>query len=514
MAMPFGNARFASAEEVRAHGLLTADSGAMPLGFLIENGELTGQPVGNPLRQNAVLIGPSGSGKTTRVFIPFALHGRGERSVIWVDPKGDIGAVAGRLRAKVGSFYSINPRGVLADRPGYEDLKSCGFNVLKSLRSASPSFDADVGGLAEALIPMAGEQPFWPLMARALVSGLIMGEVIDAEAHACRPSLSRVRDELADVERLPQRLAELAHYRHRGLRNKVRPLLQKARSVMDVISTAASETEFLDDPEIAADLATDGGLDFASLRERPTTVCITVPAGTMERDSKWLRLTLSAALRDLMQAPEAGQLPVTIILDEYFLIANGGLKIIEQAWAFVRGFGIQLLVALQDLPQLQDLYPPPLVDVPRQCRRYHGARPERTDHGRVDVEARGRHHGHRPVSKRRRHAGSRMGRQEHGARQYRPQRRRELQPNTGALPQRRRSLRYARRSTLRLEEGPRQHDRHLRADLRGSVACSWPAQGGAAQPVFHQQIRRADHGRHGESVAVSARSEEAWSDLG
>ena len=357
MAMPFGNARFASAEEVRAHGLLTADSGAMPLGFLIENGELTGQPVGNPLRQNAVLIGPSGSGKTTRVFIPFALHGRGERSVIWVDPKGDIGAVAGRLRAKVGSFYSINPRGVLADRPGYEDLKSCGFNVLKSLRSASPSFDADVGGLAEALIPMAGEQPFWPLMARALVSGLIMGEVIDAEAHACRPSLSRVRDELADVERLPQRLAELAHYRHRGLRNKVRPLLQKARSVMDVISTAASETEFLDDPEIAADLATDGGLDFASLRERPTTVCITVPAGTMERDSKWLRLTLSAALRDLMQAPEAGQLPVTIILDEYFLIANGGLKIIEQAWAFVRGFGIQLLVALQDLPQLQDLYP-------------------------------------------------------------------------------------------------------------------------------------------------------------
>jgi type IV secretory pathway TraG/TraD family ATPase VirD4 len=45
------------------------------------------------------------------------------------------------------------------------------------------------------------------------------------------------------------------------------------------------------------------------------------------------------------------------VLEEYFLIASGGLKIIENCMAYVRGFGIQLMPVLQDLNQLQDLYP-------------------------------------------------------------------------------------------------------------------------------------------------------------
>jgi type IV secretory pathway TraG/TraD family ATPase VirD4 len=77
----------------------------------------------------------------------------------------------------------------------------------------------------------------------------------------------------------------------------------------------------------------------------------------MERHTKWLRLVLSAALRALMKPRRSGQLPVSFLLEEYFLIANGGLKIIESCMAYVRGFGIQLIPILQDLNQLQDLYP-------------------------------------------------------------------------------------------------------------------------------------------------------------
>lgn len=100
MAVPFGNMRFASVDEVRAHGPLTSDAGTMPLGFLIEDGKVTRHVVGNPLGQDAVPRGRSGSEKITTIFRSLALHAKGGRSVVLVDPKGEIHAVVRRKRGK------------------------------------------------------------------------------------------------------------------------------------------------------------------------------------------------------------------------------------------------------------------------------------------------------------------------------------------------------------------------------------------------------------------------------
>jgi type IV secretion system protein VirD4 len=207
---------------------------------------------------------------------------------------------------------------------------------------------------------MEGTQPFFPRSARNLSSALIMCEAVDAKAEGRAPSLGRVRDLLTNPAGLPAVLARIAASGHRGMANKSGPLMQEARSIRDVISEAAAQTEFLDDPEIVEDMVPDAtrrGPDFARMKDKATTVYLILPADMMERHTKWFRLVLSAALRSLMRPRLKGQLPVTFLLEEYFLIANGGLKIIESCMAYVRGFGIQLAPVLQDLNQLQDLYP-------------------------------------------------------------------------------------------------------------------------------------------------------------
>lgn len=183
-----------------------------------------------------------------------------------------------------------------------------------------------------------------------------MLEVVEAKKQGRAPSIGRVRDLLTDPRGLPPVLGRMAMSRHRGMRNKAGPLLQKAKSIRDVIAEAAAQTEFLDDEEMIADMAKPGP-DWSALKRRATTVYLILPAEMMERHTKWFRLALSAALRAVMRRREPGEVPVSFLLDEYFLIANGGLKIVENCMAYVRGFGVQLIPMLQDLNQLQDLYP-------------------------------------------------------------------------------------------------------------------------------------------------------------
>jgi type IV secretion system protein VirD4 len=357
--MPFGSASFATRAQCVEHGLMTDSPLAIPFGQLVENGAFTMKrtdAVGYDGERHALLFGANGSGKSLRVLANLLLNSTSQRSFIVVDPKGELAAITAPWRRECGDVFIVNPFQTLAALPGYEDLKSCGFNPMAGFDPDSPSFNADAGLMAEAKITMEGTQPFFPRSARNLDAVCTMMEVLEAKAQSRAPSLGRVRDMLTSPAGLPAMLAKAAASGHRGMANKAGPLMQEAKSIRDVIGEAAAQTEFLDDPEMVADLAMTGP-DFSKLKSKSTTVYLILPADMMERHSKWFRLVLSAALRALMKPRLPGELPVTFILEEYFLIASGGLKIIESCMAYVRGFGIQLFPVLQDLNQLQDLYP-------------------------------------------------------------------------------------------------------------------------------------------------------------
>ena len=308
--------------------------------------------------RHVLLFGPNGSGKGTRFLMPNLLQMQ-DCSIVVIDPKGELAAVTAPYRRTIGDVAIINPFGVLVDV--YEDLKSAGFNPLRALDPLLPSFNADASWLAEALITIEGNDPHWGLSARKLVSALIMHAVLE---YGDRATLGDVRRLLTDPSVEPDKanpeglgLVNTARKMYAAplpaLRTKAGQFMLVNREVQSIVSSADTQTEALDDAEIADDL-TKPGIDFRELKKRPLTVYLILPPDMMERHGRWLRLVLSSALRALMRRRQAGEMPVYFLMDEF--AALGHLSIIETTWALVRGYGIQLVPILQDLNQLEQLY--------------------------------------------------------------------------------------------------------------------------------------------------------------
>jgi type IV secretion system protein VirD4 len=332
--------------------------------------------------RHAIIFGPNGSGKGTRLLVPNLLQSSG-RSIFVIDPKGELAAITAPYRRTLGPVVIINPFGVLTDVPGYEDLKSAGFNPLARLDPHAPGFNAKASLLADALVISDGKERHWSDSARALLAALIMFTVMEArqalspEALAMAgpdvgfagepqtPTMARVRELLCLASEEP---AARNEYRGAGipalalammktsiagLRNKAAQFTDWNREIQGIASTAKIQTEAFDDDEIAADLAKDG-IDFHQLKERPTTVYLILPPEMMDRQAKWLRLLVTSALQSAMRYRKKGEPRILFMLDEF--AGLGHMQIIETLWAQVRGYGIQILPVFQDLTQLQDIY--------------------------------------------------------------------------------------------------------------------------------------------------------------
>ncbi len=343
----------------------SAEPDAINLGRLVVNGGIGDKMrYGGPL--HVLVFGPNGAGKSTRLLVPNLLELE-HRSIVVIDPKGELAAITAEFRRTLGQVVIINPFGVLADQPGYEDLRSDGFNPLLTLDPASLSFNADASLLAEALVSVSadGNGKHFDSSARSLVAALIMYVCISARLAGTVPSLAQVRELLCMASEAPKKsndfegrgipalALEMMKSSVRGLRNKAAQFENWSEEIASIASTARDQTEAFDDDEIADDLSR-GDFDMRELKRRPVTVYLILPPEMIKRHSKWLRLVISSALRGVMRHREPGEPRALFMLDEF--AALGHLEIIETVWALVRGYGIQIMPILQDLNQLKKLY--------------------------------------------------------------------------------------------------------------------------------------------------------------
>lgn len=300
--------------------------------------------------EHILTIGPTRSGKGRRLLAPNLIMDAG-RSVLVVDPKGELAGWTADYRAKAGhEVVFLDP---FHELPAH--FKSSGFNPLLALDPRSPNFVDDAMGVAEALVMVEGSDPHWSASAQDLVAGLVMQECADEGRNA---SLRRVRKVLTlDVDSLAG-LARMVcqNPAHEAIPNKLEKYSQasNSRELGSVISAAQTQTRFLDSPAVADDLER-GTLDFAAMKERPITVYLVLPPARLSTHAKWLRLIIGAAIRGLQKTPRNRDRPdVMLILDEFPQL--GRMEAIETSMALNAGYGIKIWAVVQHLNQLVHQY--------------------------------------------------------------------------------------------------------------------------------------------------------------
>lgn len=341
-----------------------ADLGALTLGRLPDEAGVFYE-LRDASETHVLLFGPNGSGKMSRVLVPNLLRLQ-DRSVFVIDPKGELAAITAPQRRKYGEVIIINPFGVHREwswksKNEYADLDSRGFNPMMTLDPSLPSFNADAALLAEALIKVESQtQPYFDKAARDLVA-MAMMYVAFALYGKDTPTLGRVRDLLTDEERLLRlvkviqgmRRDEVQNPNLRGMINKAASFREITDPIRSVLQSAHEQLSFIDDTEMADDLARST-VDFREVKKRPTTVYLILPADKLLRHARWLRVVVASALNVMLRARRQGEPRVLFMMDEF--PALGHMEIIEATWALVRGYGIQMMPVFQDLPQLNDIY--------------------------------------------------------------------------------------------------------------------------------------------------------------
>ena len=321
--------------------------------------------------RHMTLFGPMGSGKSRRVLMA-NLCRLTDWSMVVIDTKGELAAHTAAHRAKSGSVLLIDPFGMMAKNYPHlvaahpEFSQSHGLNPLASLDPSTPRFVDDCKLLAEALIKVDEKDQHWGRSAQALVKGLLMTLKLQFGDEASLPLLRAVLGrEAMELEGFNK--AAVAAYGKRvpalaSALNRFTKISPENRELFSILSTALTQTDWLDSEPIQADLS-KGTYDFDQLKSgaprgdgepRPVTVYLILPPDYIESHATWFRVVLAAVLMPLLRDAERAAFPVLFALDEY--AALGRMELFERNMAMMRGYGVKLLIILQDLAQLKDVH--------------------------------------------------------------------------------------------------------------------------------------------------------------
>lgn len=331
-------------------------------------------PVGVKDDRHLVTVAGARAGKSSTVLIP-NLH-LYESSVLVIDPKGELATLTAAWRAdKLGqAVHVLDPWGVADVR---DDLRAS-FDPLSELRHGDPDNLVDDAALvSEALIQEAGENnSHWTESSRNFITALGLWMMYGAHSEtftlADLPGLLAAaagdgRDEgKADADDTPTLFEAMAWMQTpagNGLPPGVLQVIREAGEGMlgtpakergSILSTARNQLSFLSSPPLGRSLAASS-FRLADLKAKPTTVYLCLPASRMGTHARWLRLVLNMAMASLEREPtREGAPPVLLMLEEF--AALGHMRSLEQASAYMAGFGVKLWAVLQDLTQLKRHY--------------------------------------------------------------------------------------------------------------------------------------------------------------
>jgi len=312
-------------------------------------------------RQHLLSIAPTRSGKGVSLIIPNLLTYRG--AVLVIDPKGENAWVtADRRRALGQKVLIVDPwnevNGTYGSKAGTHE-STAHFNPLSILEPGSDDFADDLAYLADALIVTEStREPYFDNTARELWAGL-MAYVVENPTFSAHASLELARKLLmkpnAELARTIRSAIDLGSDSVAAQKLAQFENFEASSSIMSVISSARTQTAFLDTPKLNESMDSSD-FSFDELCAGNVSIYLVLPPDKLKTYARWLRLMVSIAIRAVTRRGSHSRLglPVLFVLDEFGTI--GKLNAVAQAYGLAAGRGMIMWTFSQDLNQLKRDY--------------------------------------------------------------------------------------------------------------------------------------------------------------
>jgi type IV secretion system protein VirD4 len=315
-----------------------------------KTGVVLGRFQGRTLRfdgpENVLLVGPARSGKGVGVLIPSILE-LGQEHLIIIDIRGETWDATAGYRNTLSRCLRLSLMG----------QQSARFSLPQAIRKRTPYAFMDAAILAEAAMEAPDdttkENPHWQGTARAALTCALL-----YEAYArVRPTMTQ----MASFWSQPGKTARdiVTHVRDTAPTREVAELAQELlnkepREASSVLSTMTRQLFLYRDPLVARNTATcDFHLEDFTRHDVWTSLYIVLSPEEEHYLRPFLRMFLRLALgRWLERGPTKHRM--TLVLDEFHTF--GRLQFYADELGVLGGRGIRTLIAVQNIPQLQDTY--------------------------------------------------------------------------------------------------------------------------------------------------------------
>lgn len=312
--------------------------------------------VGHRDDRGVITIASSRSGKGRSAIIPNLLTWPG--SALVIDPKGTNAAVTAARRGhgggRVTEFLSQEVHVVDPFRIVPRLEKRACFNPLSAIDLAGLRTSEDIDLVADALVVSDGtEDSHWDESARTIIAGVI-AHLLSLNNQASLVDMRKALNQDADaLDALFGAMME--NQRFSGLPRAAASLILNAgpNERGSFFTTVTRNIRWMDSKAIQSVL---GKSDFAmaDLKRKAMTVYIVLPPELLEQHKRFLRLFVNTAIRAMSREGKAAH-PVLFLLDEFYSL--GRLSVLEKAAGLLAGYGMKLWPIVQNLGQLEHLYP-------------------------------------------------------------------------------------------------------------------------------------------------------------
>lgn len=391
-----GTAHWATEAEIRASGLLPAPgkagAGVYVGAWRDDKGQLNYLRHDGP--EHVAAIAPTRSGKGVGLVVPTLLSW--PHSVVVNDQKGELWAMtAGWRKARAGNK-------VLKFDPASEH-GSVAFNPLDEIRVGTAHEVGDVQNLVTIIVDPEGKgmSDHWSKTAHAFLTGVVLHLQYIAKQTGGYASLPAVANALSDpsapISDLYDAMLKNQHIVERDAAGKIvgrrthptvaaagRDMLNRAEAERSsVLSTAMSYLALYRDPLVAknvsrSDFRLSDLMNHALVTEHvdtatgevtetrtpiPLSLYLVVRAEDKDRMRPLMRLVMNQIVRVLLRPElkyvEGREQPphltrLLMMIDEF--PSYGKLDVIQEALAYIAGYGIKAYLIMQDISQLQSIY--------------------------------------------------------------------------------------------------------------------------------------------------------------